>query len=113
MGVLKCIFIEPLRKISDDPGIASLASEVEIMINYSRLLLGKLTQTLKHWDDRNSVIGDYLLTHVRFMKVYTQYVQSYRDVQVLLRTKRETCSTFRKVLEVGLIMKTLRVLTVP
>eukprot|EP00727_Mastigamoeba_balamuthi_P010899 m51a1_g6431 putative domain containing protein (837) ;mRNA; f:357541-360795 len=90
--LLLCEFLAPLRKNaeSDRPfisseSIASLFSNIELLVNINKELLAALDEKLKNWNSTKTCIGEMLVKMVPYLKAYKQYVNSYDGAMVTLK----------------------------
>ncbi|KAJ3612059.1 hypothetical protein NHX12_020336 [Muraenolepis orangiensis] len=65
---------------------------------HSQFLLPDLEERMLHWGDRPG-LGDILLRHAPFLRMYAEYLGNFEPAMGLLRTWRERSAAFRAVLQ--------------
>ncbi|CAL8318770.1 unnamed protein product [Lota lota] len=65
---------------------------------HSQFLLPDLEERMLHWWDRPA-LGDVLLHHAPFLRMYAEYVGNFEQAMALLRTWRGRSAAFRAVLQ--------------
>ena len=98
LQVLQHNFLDSLQEQSE-VDFQKLSSQIQIMCNYSQSLLAKLESQIHSWN-AHSQIGRVFLDYAGFLKVYTQYVQTYREIQQAISQARKKSSRFAKRLQV-------------
>ncbi len=86
LETLKTVYLMPLlQKFPKylDFAINPLLGEVTVIISYSDLLLSELVGRIEQWSPRQS-LGDLFLQLSDYLKMYTQYVNSYGQARTLL-----------------------------
>ncbi|CAL8328769.1 unnamed protein product [Boreogadus saida] len=64
---------------------------------HSQFVLPDLEERMLHWWDRPA-LGDVLLRHAPFLRMYSEYVGNFEAAMGLLKTWRERSAAFRNVL---------------
>eukprot|EP01102_Stenamoeba_stenopodia_P002030 TRINITY_DN11817_c0_g1_i1.p1 TRINITY_DN11817_c0_g1~~TRINITY_DN11817_c0_g1_i1.p1 ORF type:complete len:974 (-),score=215.38 TRINITY_DN11817_c0_g1_i1:308-3229(-) len=80
LTLLKDVFLFPMNVMGfvTSPWLQGMLANVQVIINYSQLLLSKLKPRVDNWNPRQC-LGDIFLQITNFLKVYTQYVKAYNQ----------------------------------
>jgi len=79
--------------------IKVLFCQVEVVMNFTTVLLEKLENKIDSWNPQTSTIGDVFIQMSAFMKVYRTYIMSYQSAHNLLKKLSKEDKKFAEFLE--------------
>eukprot|EP01105_Mastigella_eilhardi_P019085 TRINITY_DN4474_c0_g1_i1.p1 TRINITY_DN4474_c0_g1~~TRINITY_DN4474_c0_g1_i1.p1 ORF type:complete len:1406 (-),score=376.29 TRINITY_DN4474_c0_g1_i1:102-4319(-) len=77
LGVLVKVFFVPLKAIVNDQDHKRIFSDVQVILNFSTVLMNKLAERMKNWNATQQKMGDVFLHMMSFFKIYTSYIKNY------------------------------------
>eukprot|EP01104_Vermistella_antarctica_P015309 TRINITY_DN498_c0_g1_i2.p1 TRINITY_DN498_c0_g1~~TRINITY_DN498_c0_g1_i2.p1 ORF type:complete len:1180 (-),score=399.95 TRINITY_DN498_c0_g1_i2:156-3695(-) len=99
LRLLQLVFLTPMKEndLVPEGALKSMLSDLEVISNYSQLLLSKVIPRVEEWNDQQC-LGDIFLQITGFLKVYTQYVKAYGASLAIMRTHKTSNPEFSRFL---------------
>eukprot|EP00727_Mastigamoeba_balamuthi_P006469 m51a1_g2442 putative domain containing protein (1553) ;mRNA; r:861225-867164 len=93
------VFQKPAAQMLNDQLQRRIFSNLQIILKYNQLLLKKINERMKDWDNSDQKLGDIFSQVVKFLKVYTVYVNNYPTSFAAVQEAVESNKNFAQHLE--------------